>query len=129
VNICIDFDGTIVDHAFPMIGEPNPGAIEWMKKWHDAGARLILFTMRSDGQEYGDYLAEAVQYLEDNGVELYGINRDPKQDEWTSSPKAYAKIYVDDAAFGCPMTTIQGFNNPCVDWSVVGPEVHKQLCQ
>ena len=30
--ICIDFDGTIVDHKFPEIGQPVPGAIEWIKK-------------------------------------------------------------------------------------------------
>jgi len=47
--ICIDFDGTIVDHRFPEIGPPVPGAVEWMLRFQEAGAKLILFTMRSDG--------------------------------------------------------------------------------
>ncbi len=50
MKVAIDFDGTIVEHKFPEVGKPVPGAIEWMKKWQDAGAQLILWTMRSDGQ-------------------------------------------------------------------------------
>ena len=52
--IAIDFDGTIVDHRFPEIGKPVPGAFEWMKKFKEAGAKLILWTMRSDGQANGE---------------------------------------------------------------------------
>ena len=129
MDICIDFDGTIVDHAFPKIGKDNPDAIIWMKKWQEEGARLILFTMRSDGQECGDTLTEAVQYLKDNGVEMYGVNKNPGQDTWTSSPKAYGQVYVDDAALGCPMIDIPGFNHPCVNWLIVGPSVYGMLLE
>ena len=118
--ICIDFDGTIVDHAFPEIGKPVPGAIEWIKKLQEKGAKIILFTMRSDGQQYGDVLTHAVDYLKQNGIELYGINRNPDQDSWTTSPKAYGQLYIDDAAVGCPMIHPIGFFLPCVDWSIAG---------
>jgi len=125
--ICVDFDGTIVDHAFPLIGKPVPEAVEWMKKFNELGARIILFTMRSDGQkQFGErqnVLADAVKYLKENGVELFGINRNPTQDRWTTSPKVYGQIYIDDAAFGCPMIHPDGFERPCVDWSKVGPAI------
>jgi hypothetical protein len=121
--ICVDFDGTIVDHRFPDIGPPVPNALEWLKKWQQAGARLILFTMRSDGERGGESLSKAVNYLNENGIELYGINKNPSQVHWTSSPKAYGKIYIDDAAFGCPMIHPEDFLRPCVDWNIVGPEV------
>jgi len=120
--ICIDFDGTIVDHTYPSIGQPVPQALEWMTKWFDAGAFLILFTMRSDKS-----LQEAVDYLTTNNVKLFGINNNPTQCTWTASPKAYAHVYVDDAAYGCPLVEIPTFNRRCVDWSVVGPDIHDRI--
>ncbi len=125
--ICIDFDGTIVDHRFPEIGSPVPGALEWMKKFQAAGANLILFTMRSDGGRLGDVLSIAVNYLEKNGIALYGINTNPTQIHWTSSPKAYGQVYIDDAAFGCPLIQPDSFQRPCVNWEVVGPGVMEIL--
>lgn len=119
--ICVDFDGTLVDHRYPSIGIPVPGAISWLKKLHRQGAKIILFTMRSDGGSEGNLLGEAVQYLEGEGIKLFGINHNPDQESWTTSPKAYADIYVDDAAFGCPLTQPKGFARPCVDWKKVGP--------
>ena len=121
--ICVDFDGTIVDHRFPEIGPPVPEALDWLKKWQQAGARLILFTMRSDGEHGGQSLSNAVNYLQENGIDLYGINKNPSQVHWTSSPKAYGKIYIDDAAFGVSLIQPDDFQMPCVDWKIVGPEV------
>ena len=118
--ICIDFDGTIVDHRYPDIGQPVPGALECMKDLIATGAKLILFTMRSDEQ-----LAQAVEYLESNGVTLFGVNTNPRQKTWTQSPKAYGQLYIDDAAFGCPLVSVPGFARPCVDWS----EVRKHLLE
>ena len=127
--ICVDFDGTIVDHRFPEIGPPVPGAVEWMLKWQSAGARLILFTMRSDGGRDGDVLNRAVEYLKQNGVELYGVNKNPTQVHWTSSPKAYGQLYIDDAAFGVPLIHPEGFQRPCVDWEIVGPAVLEKILE
>ena len=118
--ICIDFDGTVVDHAFPEIGAPVPGAIEWLLKLNKLGAKLILYTMRSDGQKHGDVLTQAVDYLESHGVELYGVNKNKTQHHWTDSPKVFAHHYIDDAAVGCPIRVVDGFSRPCVEWETVG---------
>ncbi|NNH59463.1 hypothetical protein HLI01_22265 [Rhizobium laguerreae] len=120
--ICIDFDGTIVDHRYPDIGAPAPEALEWMEEFTKAGAKLILFTMRS-----GVELLEAANYVASNGVALYGVNRNPDQDTWTTSPKAYGHLYIDDAAFGCPKIRPHGFARDCVDWAAVGPSVLSML--
>jgi len=125
--ICIDFDGTIVDHCFPEIGTEAPKAILWLKRLQDQGAKLILFTMRSDTSVGGPMLSEAVSFLEDKGIKFYGINKNPDQDSWTKSPKAYADIYVDDAAFGCPLIRPKGFRRPCVDWETVGPALLERV--
>ena len=98
--ICVDFDGTIVDHRFPEIGKPVPEAIKWLKRIHQAGGKLILYTMRSDSERMGNLLSQAVEYLKSEGVELFGINNNPTQASWTSSPKVYGELYIDDAAFG-----------------------------
>jgi hypothetical protein len=126
--ICIDFDGTVVDHRYPDLGEAVPGALEWLKKLQDHGALLILFTMRSDGGPHGPVLEQAVTFLKENGIVLYGVNRNPDQDSWTTSPKAYGQVYVDDAAIGCPLIHPHGFTRPCVDWAEVGPLL-LQLCR
>lgn len=120
--ICVDFDGTVVDHRYPDIGEPAPEAIASLKAFVAAGAKIILFTMRS-----GEELEQAVAYLLGQGVTLFGVNRNPTQDRWTQSPKAYGQLYIDDAAFGCPLVHPAGFARPCVDWATVGPAVRERL--
>ena len=110
--IGIDFDGTIVEHAYPEIGAPVPGAIDTIKDLIANGHRIILWTMRS-----GETLQEAYDYLKDNGIELFGVNKNPKQN-WSTSPKAYCHVYIDDAALGCPL--IRKFNQrPVVFWPKV----------
>lgn len=122
--IAIDFDGTIVEHAYPKIGKPIPGAIHWIKEIQSAGGKIILLTMRSDdGNEYGKaLLQEAVDYLKKHGIELYGVNNNKNQHRWTNSKKVYANIYIDDAAFGCPLIYSEN-ERPMADWSKIGPGV------
>jgi len=121
--VAVDFDGTIVDHVFPEIGQPVPGAIAWLHRFMEAGAGLILWTMRSDGQESGDVLTQAVDYCQGHGIVFVGINENPHQ-SWSASPKAYAHVYIDDAAAGCPLRDNPRMGGrPFVDWDQVGPAV------
>lgn len=127
--ICVDFDGTIVKHKFPEIGEPLVGAFYWLKTFQDLGAKLILWTMRNDRDEpdapnEGLYLTAAVEICKENDIVFWGVNRNPEQYSWTDSPKAYADVYIDDAAFGCPLKeSATAGERPYVDWDVVGPAV------
>lgn len=120
--IAIDFDGTIAEHEFPKIGRPVPYAFTYMRTFRDLGAKLILWTMRSDGQAHGDVLTQAVEFCRQHGIEFYGVNGNPEQRAWTSSPKAYAQIYIDDAALGCPLVYPKS-GSPYVNWEQVGPRV------
>jgi hypothetical protein len=123
MKICVDFDGTIVDHRFPEIGDACPYAFMWLKRFQQAGAKLILFTMRSDRT-----LAEAVEFCRKHGIEFYGVNTDPTQKKWTASPKAYGEIYIDDAAIGCPLRQSPRMGSRSqVDWSQVGPLVMDKI--
>lgn len=108
--IGIDFDGTLVLHDYPRIGMPIPGAIKALEELQSRGHKLILYTMRS-----GESLQEAVDYLADNGITMYAVNENPTQASWTSSPKVYCSLYIDDAALGVPLVKIPG-ERPAVDW-------------
>lgn len=113
MEICIDFDGTCVTHAYPEIGL-DIGSVPVLKKLVEAGHQLIVFTMRS-----GKYLDDAVNWFKDNNIPLYGIQRNPTQDGWTESPKAYAKLYIDDSALGAPLKVdLKKSNRPFIDWGV-----------
>lgn len=111
--IGIDFDGTVVTHAYPEIGRPLEGAIETLIKLQEAGHKLILYTMRS-----GERLAQAVEYLEENGVQLYAVNDNPTQKHWTESPKIFCNLVIDDNTLGCPLIQ-DGRSRPYVDWDRV----------
>lgn len=131
-TIALDFDGTLVEHQFPDIGPEVPEAFDWLRRYRAAGARLILWTMRSDGRcgagkANGPVLTEAVEFCRARGVEFWGVNVNPEQAAWTQSPKAYAHVYVDDMAAGCPLTGLP--RRPYVDWRLVGPAVMAMLME
>ena len=68
--IAIDFDGTIVEDAYPKVGKARIFAFETMKRLQQDGHRLILWTYRS-----GSKLEEAVQFCKDNGITFYAVNQ------------------------------------------------------
>lgn len=113
LHICVDFDGTMVEHEYPFIGKPVPRAIQVVQKLQERSHKIILYTMRS-----GATLDAAAQYMENSGIKLYGVNKNPSQDSWTQSTKVYGHIYIDDAALGCPLIFPQA-GRPYVDWARV----------
>ena len=67
-------------------------------------------------------LGDAVAYCWSEGVSFDFVNENPQ--DWTTSPKAYAKVYIDDAALGCPLKeNPRAGGKPYVDWEIVGPAV------
>lgn len=119
--IAIDFDGTCVTHEFPKVGK-DIGAVPVLKELVKNGHQLVLFTMRSDSLDVtGDrHLSDAIDWFEENGIPLYGIQKNPTQHQWTSSPKAYAQLYIDDAALGCPLKYDPTYaERPFVNWDTV----------
>lgn len=126
--IAVDFDGTCVTHEFPEVGV-DIGAAPVLKELVNNGHQLILFTMRADvenvpspefdGVFTGYYLTDAVNWFKSNDIPLYGIQVNPRQHEWTTSPKCYAHIYIDDCALGCPLVQDPTERRPYVDWKLV----------
>lgn len=103
--IAIDFDGTIVEHKFPKIGKPMPGAIETIKEFKEAGHKLILWTCREDeGHNINrQYLREAVEFCEKQGIKFDAVNETIEEEEFRTTGlkrKPYAHYYIDDAIVG-----------------------------
>lgn len=60
--IAVDFDGTIVEHRYPAIGNEIPFAIETLKRLSEERHRLILWSVRE-----GKLLEEAVSFVATGG--------------------------------------------------------------
>ena len=97
-KLAIDFDGTIVDDAFPSIGKPKIFAFETLKRLQLDGYRLILWTYR-----HGKFLDEAVEFCRNNGIEFYAVNSSFEGeifDSETQSRKIDADLFIDDRNLG-----------------------------
>ena len=127
IVIALDFDGTCVSHRFPLIGE-DIGAVPVLKALVAKGHQLILYTMRADREvlgatgddfiidEKGTFLTDAVNWFKQHDIPLYGIQQNPTQTRWTSSPKCYAHKYIDDNAIGTPLVQLDDEPHPFVNW-------------
>ena len=74
--IAVDFDGTIVEHRYPRIGEEIPFAIDTLKLLQQEKHRLILWSVRE-----GALLDEAVEWCKARGLEFYAINKDYPEEQ------------------------------------------------
>lgn len=95
--IAVDFDGTIVENAYPKIGKPIIFAFETLKKLQSEGHRLILWTYRC-----GRELTEAVDFCAAHGIEFYAVNKSYAEEEFDGklSRKINADIFIDDRNVG-----------------------------
>jgi hydroxymethylpyrimidine pyrophosphatase-like HAD family hydrolase len=111
IKIAVDFDGTIVEHAYPDIGKEMLFAFQTLKELNKLGANLILWTFRT-----GKELDEAVEYCRKNGVEFYAVNKNYPEEVFdeTISRKINADIFIDDKNAG-------GFPGWSMIWQMLNP--------
>ncbi|WP_315511457.1 BT0820 family HAD-type phosphatase [Hoylesella nanceiensis] len=97
--IAVDFDGTIVEHKYPEIGQEVPFAIDTLKMLIKDQHRLILWSVRE-----GALLDEAVEWCRARGVEFYAVNKDYPEEEKEKnnhfSRKLKADFFIDDRNVG-----------------------------
>jgi len=95
--IAVDFDGTIVEDAYPEIGNPMLFAFETLKELNKDGHRLILWTYR-----YGHRLQEAVDFCSKKGIEFYAVNKNYPEEKFEGkvSRKINADFFIDDRNIG-----------------------------
>lgn len=97
MKIAVDFDGTIVEHKYPLIGEELLFAIETLKELQRRQNLIVLWTFRA-----GKELEEAVEYCRQRGLEFYAVNKNYPEEVFddTISRKINADIYIDDRNLG-----------------------------
>ena len=88
--IAVDFDGTIVTHKYPDIGEEIPFAVDTLKMLRQDGHKLIMWSVRE-----GELLDAAVEWCRDRGVEFYAVNRDYPEETTDNNPHFSRKLKVD----------------------------------
>jgi len=110
--IAVDFDGTIVEHAYPEIGKEMLFAFATLKELQKRGHKLILWTFR-----HGAYLEAAVDYCRKNGMEFYAVNKNFPEEVWdeNTARKINADIFIDDRNVG-------GFLGWSDIWQTLHPE-------
>ena len=100
MTIAVDFDGTIVEHAYPKIGKEKPFAIETLIALTREGNKLILFTARD-----GELLEDAIRFCRERGLEFYAVNSNYPPgalfgDNRSNPAKVIADLYIDDRNLG-----------------------------
>ena len=97
--IAVDFDGTIVTHEYPNIGEELPFATETLRMLIRDHHRVILWSVRE-----GKLLQDAIDWCRARGVEFYAVNRDYPEEEKEKnnhySRKLKADYFIDDRGIG-----------------------------
>ena len=113
MKIAVDFDGTIVEHRYPQIGEEKLFAFETLKQLQKQGHQLILWTFR-----HGKELDEAIEFCKKRGIEFYAVNKSYPEEEFDSetiSRKVDADVFIDDRNVG-------GFPGWSEIWQMLNPD-------
>lgn len=110
--LAIDFDGTVVEHKYPAIGQEMLFAFDTLKALQNKGHRLILWTYRQ-----GKELDEAVRFCEENGMVFHAVNENYPGETKSGcfSRKINADIFIDDRNIG-------GFVGWDAVWQMLHPE-------
>lgn len=90
--VAVDFDGTIVDHAFPKIGVMKKGAREALQTLKLQGHTIIIWTCRTLPQ----HIAEAKRWLDEYNIPYDYFNENAPEAPYPCRPKIYADVYIDD---------------------------------
>ena len=112
--IAVDFDGTIVEHKYPKIGNEIPFAIETLKKLTEDRHKLILWSVRE-----GELLEDAVNFCKERGLEFYAVNTNYPEEKGNHdyfSRKLKADLFIDDRNLG-----------GLPDWGTIYRMIHDKL--
>lgn len=107
----VDFDGTICySEEFPKVGEPKPNAVRVLRRLHDEGYRIIVWTNRSSIE----HQAPMLDFLNSKAIPYDDVNYNHAMGAF---PKPYCDIWIDDRNLG-------GIPD---DWELIYLMIKKQL--
>ena len=111
--IAVDFDGTVVEHRYPEIGNEIPFATDTLCRLIAEHHRLVLWTVRK-----GKLLDDAIEWCRKRGVEFYAVNSDFPDEEFTAdmSRKIKVDMVIDDRNVG-----------GLPDWGIIYEMIHRNI--
>ena len=134
MTIYLDFDGTIVEHKYPLIGHCNAGWVQVVHKLHKAGHEILINTTRVelDAKSF----AEAIEYirksLSDQHVQssIFTLRNtdykyDPAKWDWNLHLDT-KRIYIDDMCEGIPLKKGIYSERYMVDWNALNREFEER---
>jgi len=92
----VDFDGTIVEEAFPKIGAIKPKTLQLMRRAYNLGHLVIVWTARS-----GQAVEDCKEFLIENEIPHHFINENPEDPYFKRGEqgrKIFCDYYLDDRA-------------------------------
>ena len=92
--IAVDFDGTLCENKYPDIGNPIQPVIDYVKRYKDSGAKIILWTNR-----VGTKLYEALKWCSDHDLKFDAVNENLPcviNQFGSDTRKIFANEYIDD---------------------------------
>lgn len=92
--IAVDFDGTLVEDAYPSIGAIRPNIWNAVKDYQSVDWKIILWTCRT-----GQQLIDAVDFCAKHSLHFDAINEniaEIKAKYGGDTRKVFADIYLDD---------------------------------
>lgn len=100
MTIAVDFDGTIVEHKYPEIGDEIIFATDTLRQLIKDGHKVILWSVRE-----GKLLQDAVDWCHERGVDFYAVNKDYPEENGAESNKSFSRkikadIFIDDRNIG-----------------------------
>ena len=99
--IAVDFDGTICENQFPLIGAVRQNCMEVLKHLQSQGVVIILWTCRD-----GALLNDAIAFCHENDFFPDAVNENWQHLPFQTSNKIYADFYVDDKSMEADWWTI-----------------------
>ncbi|MEO6135197.1 MAG: hypothetical protein ABIP35_08595 [Ginsengibacter sp.] len=127
MTIYLDFDGTVVEHFFPLMGTLNPGSIEVIKKLKDANHDIVLNTFRSDMQDGTlqlalDFINNQPGFHSNIITEHTDLKIAPSPWDWKYFERN-SVVFIDDLSKGIPLKpNIVLSNGKMVDWPAIDKE-------
>ena len=135
MTIYLDFDGTVVEHFYPIIGDQNPHCFEVLTKLFHAGHKIILNTKRvefMDGslEQAMAYIAQQISVSGNIRFQEFLSEHTPMKivpPEWDWNLHMETEtIYIDDICPGIPMRNNINNLGQMVDWKAIDAQFVKQ---
>ncbi len=101
--MAVDWDGTLVEDAWPKMGDWRPGAIAFVADMLDSGVEVTVFTARLNAS-YPDGMPKPYEFVDQERTE---IRRMLDEQGFAAvdifrGEKPNADVFIDDRAIWCP---------------------------